>query len=671
MIGALKKIGDAVLQEAREGSFLDNLIAPLNIKGKNNKPLYIGIIEFNLDDDLLSISFEPMNEETPRKFLWIGNVETANSPQDRLTTNNVDYLFSQTIPNLGRFLPDGSLKDDLLKIRDGFFYDLGKQKGADKRYRFILNLSKLTGYKLASYWKDYPGSDWEDGAREYPLNGRLMLKTISQHFWGWVRESQGLSRKEVSLFTVKINGANVREFEDYITYLMWKKKEGVFRRTRLSVCHICGQQEQVSSDTTKLEFSYYITDKIGFSSELGGERNFYKNLSFCRRCYHSLIVSESFVKNFLSTRLANQNVYLIPEFLLPFRGGSLLKWAQWLRASFEATIRPDGHKNLLNKSAAFWELAASPEYPGDPLINMLFWQKSQAEFKVLKLIEDVSFRRLLTVQKISEDISTVGRRFFGGKNTRWELWLNNIYYLFPVRADKKRNPYEFKKILDFYDAFFTGRKIEYTFLIQQFIQLAKVCRQDQGEQFNLGRDGNGDQTLVISMLKANLLLLYLRRIGMLKGGWMEMEGLKFLEEFPDEVREFAREMKYSVEQVALFGLGILMGEVGSAQFNARIKNKPILEKLNFQGMRAERLIGFSNEIFARLRQYQRLSFENERMFAGVKKLLDERINSWPLNSQQNVFYILSGYAYRTNKIISSAKNFEINGESVKEEVFQP
>ncbi|MEW5801426.1 MAG: type I-B CRISPR-associated protein Cas8b/Csh1, partial [bacterium] len=221
--------------------------------------------------------------------------------------------------------------------------------------------------------------------------------------------------------------------------------------------------------------------------------------------------------------------------------------------------------------------------------------------------------------------------------------------------DRKKNPYEFKKILAFYDAIFTGRKVEHAFLIQQFIRLAKVCRCDQGEQFNLGKDGNGDQALVASILKSNLLLLYLDRLGTLKGERGEMTDIRLMD-FPEEIQTYIHEMNYDEEQVALFGLGILTGEVGSAQFNARIKNKPILEKLPFQGMSKEMLIRFTNEVFSRLLHYGRLSPENEKMFAGVKKLLDQRITGWTLSPQQNVFYILSGYAYRTNKIMS--KNTE-------------
>ncbi|MEW5803930.1 MAG: TM1802 family CRISPR-associated protein, partial [bacterium] len=435
MIEALKEIGDVILQGSK-GHFLDNLIEPVGVSGRDGEAVYIGIIDFDLVNGCLNFDLEVINEGTSRKYLWIGNAETANSPQDRLTTNNVDYLLSQTIPNLITCLPAGSLKDNLVKIRDTFFHDFGEQKGSAKRYRFILDLCRLPGYR-----KGNPESICDGGGKKVLINHKLMVRVASQCFWNWVRESKGISRRDLRMFTVKINGADVRTFKDYQAYLLRKKQEEVFDRCRTSVCHICGRRGQVSSDTTKLEFSYYITDKVGFSSEFGGDKHFYKNLSFCKGCYHSLVIGESFTKNFLSTRLANQNVYIIPELILPF-DGDLPKWTTWLKLSFDATLRADNYKKFLSQAGNYSHedqrgqnggMHVGSAHVGSRqdafLMNILFWHKSQAEFKVLKLVKDVSPSRLDTLRKISNDISTVGRKLFGGRNSRWELWLNNMYYL--------------------------------------------------------------------------------------------------------------------------------------------------------------------------------------------------------------------------------------------------
>ena len=54
----------------------------------------------------------------------------------------------------------------------------------------------------------------------------------------------------------------------------------------------------------------------------------------------------------------------------------------------------------------------------------------------------------------------------------------------------------------------------------------------------------------------------------------------------------------------------------------------------------------SNEIFEKLEQYRVLSY-NEGIFSVMKLLLDKNRGQWSLTPQENVYYILSGYAYAT------------------------
>jgi len=59
------------------------------------------------------------------------------------------------------------------------------------------------------------------------------------------------------------------------------------------------------------------------------------------------------------------------------------------------------------------------------------------------------------------------------------------------------------------------------------------------------------------------------------------------------------------------------------------------------------------EIFEKMRQYRVLTSENEKLYAIAMELLNKNKNAWSLSPQENVFYILSGYAYITYKAITS------------------
>lgn len=124
-----------------------------------------------------------------------------------------------------------------------------------------------------------------------------------------------------------------------------------------------------------------------------------------------------------------------------------------------------------------------------------------------------------------------------------------------------------------------------------------------------------------------------------------------------ETLNYINDMGYSEQETALFFLGYLIGEIGAKQiegaqdFNAK---KPILNKINFNGMSAKNLIELANEVFEKLDQY-RIRGYNEKIYTLMKKLLDLHIKNWNLSDKQNVYYILSGYAFNTYKKITYKK----------------
>jgi CRISPR-associated protein Csh1 len=112
------------------------------------------------------------------------------------------------------------------------------------------------------------------------------------------------------------------------------------------------------------------------------------------------------------------------------------------------------------------------------------------------------------------------------------------------------------------------------------------------------------------------------------------------------MRAYFKEMAYDGPQAGLFILGYLLNQVGRAQGDRGYTNKPVLEKLNYQGMLWPKVVRLSNQILDHLRQHDLLRY-HEGLFAAMKRLLDAHRLEWPLSPEENVFYILSGYAYAT------------------------
>lgn len=108
-------------------------------------------------------------------------------------------------------------------------------------------------------------------------------------------------------------------------------------------------------------------------------------------------------------------------------------------------------------------------------------------------------------------------------------------------------------------------------------------------------------------------------------------------------------------QRGLFLLGVLIGKIGSTK-EQRQSGKPILNKVHFQGMDQHKLMRLANEVYEKLRQYKdnkgkALAESNDRLYAAMKAYLDRSLETLG-SPQENVYWVLSGYAYATWQAIS-------------------
>jgi len=637
MIEGIKEIGDIIISEAPE-KFLESLA--LNVPSeKQRRKQYIVIIEFDTARGTINFDYEEIKEETPRKYLWVGNAK-SNNPQDRFTTTNLDYLVSQTVPNFRLLTPGGKLGELFERIRDKFYYDLGFQEGQQERYRYVWDIKKLriSSRNIKEFWE------------EASNNPRKMIGLVSNEIYKYLKRERGLKKNEIALFTLKINGQLMVNIPEYRNYLETSLIDELFSDKTTGVCYLCQKKKEITQDMTRFSFKYYITDKIGFSSGLQKD-GFFKNFSLCRECYKRLLVGESFVKNNLASFLAGTNLYVIPKFifLTAFSVNKLEKWAEYINISFNSTISLRGLRKLQESLEDYIEFE---ERKNNFILNLLFYRKTQSEFRILRLIKDIPPSRLDNLRTKEIEVHDIGVRLLG-EDDRWYLNLEGMYYLLPVHitGNKRvgKEALDYKKVLEFYDALFSAKPISYKFLIEQFTELACVYRFEKFDNYNI-KSENPETDIIYAILRANLLLLYLRKLYLLeRGEAMNVEGL----DLRPPMKEYIKEMGYSEHQTALFLLGYLIGEIGNAQWKRESPTKPILEKITYQGMTVEKLKRLTNEVFEKLKQYKSegkplLTF-NEPIFAECKRLLDRNINDWRPSDQENVFYVLSGYAYATQE----------------------
>ena len=652
MLEAIRNLGGLALSENPD-DYLSSLYKAIP-KVRNKKQQHIMEISFDSRRESVSLTGKEIDETTQSDYIWIGNADGAMSPQWYFTTTNVEYLLSQTIPNYIDMLDEGDYKDKFKEILNKFYVDLGEQSGIKNRYRYVLDLEK---FGIAD-------SGWLDSTyQSVGKDPKKMVKEVKKKFIDWMKIETPYAENEIYLYTLLIDGRVLARESKYLDLVSKKKVGSIFEAAKKGTCSVCGRENSVTDDTTKFTMKYYMTDKIGFSSGISG--NFIKNFPICKECYTKILVGEAYLSNHMRTSIGGLRLYIIPDLIFKPDMGlfNIDEWAIYIKDSFNSAVSKEGMEKFERSLNQYLDYEQSKN---NYILSLLFFEKNQAEFKVLKLIKDVPPSRLDIIKKSFSDAAKVMGGILG-QDKRWNIDLEKIYYLIPLK--KSQRSLEYRKLLELYDSIFSGKMVSYDFLIKQAVQLCGVYYFDEFGQYNvkLLNGTSWDIALSYVMIQENLLMDGLRRLGVLKKGGKRMDYDSL--NVDKGTKNYFIEMGYDEPKAALFLLGNQIGAVASEQWRHNMKNKPILNKLNYQGMswnKIQRLVG---ELTEKMRQYNVLGY-NESRLAECMRLMDmgKAMNKgrWPLSDSENIYYIISGYGYETAKIMYKSKEINNEEEDVNE-----
>lgn len=682
MIEGVCTIGEAALQRQ---PLVDALVEELPRKKQEElrKRQKLNVIFLNLKTAPLGLDVGVKDVDKPdhpllTEILWVGNAP-SNNPQDRVTTDNLEYLISQTGPNLIKRLGQGKLKDRLHEIDQTLYLDLGDGinvfKGQNDRYQKVWDLNKLGLAKLELIERRKKREELEAICQEQGVDfltkpflqayarkkgARDAAKLVAEIVETWVLKQLQLKRRDIALYTLQLNGELLARHPDYVAYLEKNLVDEAFEGANDGVCHVCGRKEKVTANTTRFKLlKFYMTDKPGFASGFS-KKGFARNYVLCRDCYRALLAGERFIANRLNTRLGHNNVYIIPVFHLPSvrpTAATLESWAEYLKKRLAATQTLkqwkefqealEDYKEFENAKASF-------------VLNLLFATKAQSAVKVNRLIQDVPPTRLDRLDEVRNKVRDFGNAHFGDF-PEWDLSLGRMFYLFPIRINKQKRQAQTHAFLEFLDALLTGRLLQLKSLIPKFLETACVHYFERYDSYVQGRPGNDrqavDRAFTVFLLQSQLLLDYLKKLGQLGnfsqgGDFMEIEG----ETLDKELRSYLEELGLERSQRALFLLGYLIGRIGSTP-EQRASGKPILNKVHFQGMDKGKIMRLANEVYEKLRQYKIADY-NEGVYAAMKALLDRELAHLD-SPQENTYWLLSGYAYATWQAIKYGKKEEV------------
>lgn len=617
----IKQVGEAIFNKE---NVLLNLVKDIKIKDKKDNYLHIIEINFDIKKKKIEIKdYGEANKDSSKELLWIGTATGSSSPQWYTTSNQIEYLISQTIPNIID-MDIEKLSEDLKMIVEEFYYDMGEQTGASKKFRYILDTRKIDE-GLETISQIY---------KENNNDVKPTIKEISKRLDKYIENTLSLKTKEISLYFLSIDSQPISQNDKYKEAIK-NERYSLGEEAPKESCSVCGRVKQVTDDTSKLQLKFYTTTNINFPSNFK-KKNYYKNMQICSECMSFLVSGEQYIKDNLSSRLGGMPVYIIPHFLYTneLDKKDMDEISSNIKKEFDQAKNVEGIEDFRD------ELIDSISDEDYFLINILFYKNVNKGVKVQKLIKDINPSRF------SEMILSAGkiqRRFekLISYSFKMPLGLQSVYYLTPVKLNKKGEVQDFRKLLQLYDSIFKGIKIKKEILITNFLNMIKIHYFDKDGQFNISPKNFFSRDII----QSHMLIKYLENINCLEEGkGMDLDSLVL----DDEIKNYMEEMRYSEQEASMFLLGYLVSQVGNKQRMEREGKKPILNKINFNSMDINKIKRLSNEIPEKLRQNKVLRY-NEKQYFAHKTLMDKHRHNWELSKQDNLYYILSGYAYGTTK----------------------
>lgn len=659
MIEGLAAIGRSLLErDPNPYRLLTAMIQePPYPKNGDGQPL-IAVFRFDFDPKTtsglnLNVDIAEVNSDRypESRILWIGNARKSNSPQDRLTTNQLDYLVSQTIPNLLWALdPSSELWSILSRLADKLYLDLGEPTEIGlsrnaaknyKRYRRLWNLASL-------------GIPTAPTLAELQAQARSNLKKVPSLVSQALREAFSLPHNQAMLYSIQVGDLFLPEHPDYRNYLLKSLVDDVFaEHGTTGVCHLSGERGGVVADLTGLNFKYYINDKLGFAPGFSGSR-FDRAFSLSRSSYEQLLAGETFTTRHLRLTIARTNCYVIPRMFESAPQGWDIEVA-WTMKEVRSTVA-----DYFERPPAFHEKLEevvpneSDESFRGVIVDLLFYERNRSEMRIIDVIRQVKTSRLHFLVDQLHLAATYGQRLYGATSP-WRLTLSGLFYLFPV--PKSQNKLETRELIRFYKRLIEGGTFEARYLIHRFLDVVRIYRFQKYESFAHSRpaDGDEDRAIAVHLLRSVLVLLYLRQIGQLNwGDSMSSDFMSVLDVYGvrEQERSFISEvLNDQPRAAACFLLGAVVGFIASAQAKQSDwdpKAKTILNKINYQGMSTARVLQLVSQLHEKIRQYltrNRGAYTvASRCLAAAQELL-ERFRDHELSPAEHVYYILLGSSY--------------------------
>jgi len=538
--------------------------------------------------------------------------------------------------------------------------------------------NKDKNYKNNKLWQEinsYVDIFYEKDKDEFRLKDEILKNTFGEikdiNYSKEIIKITGInnSNEEIVLAYSMIDEETsfVKEYYPEFKALLLKSILEKDSKGKIGYCTICKDEKELLSKVIfgRANINQIFVTKTIHSANNIDEKNYYKNYQICQECYENLVESADFIKDNFNLNIAGIRSYIIPQFF----NNTKIDYKGWALKIYSITKKQfDGSEFQTSADLAFdSENIASftrdlqdlkeDDFPLFILNFVSYDTDGTKYFKIVNHIKDVSKFHFI---KVMETLEKEHKPFV---NVVKKFNLGTLYRLIPEKSDTKKN-----RVLSLYSSILTNTRIDKGILYKYFTEYI-LCQRYQRKYDNIWlyskesfdfaiRDGVFKYLILLNSIKN----LEEQKMETTIEEKQDVEVLDF-----KELEDFIKNQKYTEareEKAALCYLGDLLYKAGIAQFYAGHKTKPILNRVNFQGMDKKEIYKLFGEITDKLNQYNRKEYKafNNAEFSikNFTELYGRNYETWSLSNEANIFYILSGYSFNVSK--KSGKTNDNNGE---------
>ena len=376
-------------------------------------------------------------------------------------------------------------------------------------------------------------------------------------------------------------------------------------------------------------FAFYSVDKPGFVSGGFDQSNACKNYPVCEQCALILAEGRKFLERQFAFSMYNLNYFIIPKALFDRDSDAVIKKFLYYKSEFRSLSAK--YRNIIDarEHDILGYLSEQHNFFSN---NFLFYEKSNAAYRILLYIEDVLPSHIGRMFRAKAAIDEIFLFETAGKDgDALPFNFGAVYHFFPG-ADMR------KSFLEVINTIFTSKHVDYSFLIRSIIN---KIRDDYAH--------NKHNYTKYSTLQGMQLLFFLRELDLLKrykgGGQLKDTHVfdagnanplartvhSLFDEFSDFFNADAKR--------AVFLEGVLTRKLLKVQYVEREGATPFKSKLNSLYLDERLLKKLLPQIQNKFQEYGKEDYRLEKLLA---EYMVKAGTDWKMTRDEISFYFVVG-----------------------------